>query len=604
MCTRQKLVLTACRLHLRLRSGFNPDEPPSAYAFGSYHVKTSRTALHIGFFLMCLRFQIAAVHSAGSDCGTVLVLIAGSFALSAWNPWAALFAFTLVVPLLNGLSRTDLLNCVFPSSLVFSALWTGVMAKYLLRRSVEQYSASTSSTMYRPSFLIEEMNNNRSGDESKPPRTPAAIIPGQLPFSSHFLSYVIDILIAAILLSFAWQLWNHRGSAELWTVFLNRAVLGYGDPWYFLTSAFLWLQGLFFFRMLIKGTEERFWISRSKYQGAEQHRGPFRRGSEGLEKWCQKYGTVEAWIKPSVIVFEISIATFFLIQRTYDVPVGYDTGLDCSPYEDIHSFGSIAVALFIYSVVTWRKKTWIWTVLQWVEAVGLLALVVVSWSRATWLAGAVFLLLVAWLRLPKKWVAMFVGIGAIAVIVLNVHANQESWNQNFYLHRLITLVRLEKPSSKAPDRLNLYHKAIGMIRERPFIGHGTGSFYLTSVRFARTGDPLADRPDFAHNVFLQIAAEEGVPVATLFAGLVAWTLLCGFRTWIRQRAAGPQCSADALPILGVTLAFGAYLQTQMTANSLNVYISNQFFFWFLMAAILAIGMHEHDRKIKALTGPK
>ena len=39
-------------------------------------------------------------------------------------------------------------------------------------------------------------------------------------------------------------------------------------------------------------------------------------------------------------------------------------------------------------------------------------------------------------------------------------------------------------------------------------------------------------------------------------------------------------------VLGVTMALVAYLITQMTANALNIYISNQFFFWFLMAALL------------------
>ena len=40
-------------------------------------------------------------------------------------------------------------------------------------------------------------------------------------------------------------------------------------------------------------------------------------------------------------------------------------------------------------------------------------------------------------------------------------------------------------------------------------------------------------------------------------------------------------------MLGVTMALTAYLLTQMTANSLNVYVSNQFFFWFLMAALFS-----------------
>ena len=35
------------------------------------------------------------------------------------------------------------------------------------------------------------------------------------------------------------------------------------------------------------------------------------------------------------------------------------------------------------------------------------------------------------------------------------------------------------------------------------------------------------------------------------------------------------------------MALVAYLITQMTANALNIYVSNQFFFWFLMAALFS-----------------
>jgi hypothetical protein len=47
-------------------------------------------------------------------------------------------------------------------------------------------------------------------------------------------------------------------------------------------------------------------------------------------------------------------------------------------------------------------------------------------------------------------------------------------------------------------------------------------------------------------------------------------------------------SPDQFVLLGIMLAMGAYLQTQMTANSLNVYASHQFFFGFLLVALLAL----------------
>jgi O-antigen ligase len=164
------------------------------------------------------------------------------------------------------------------------------------------------------------------------------------------------------------------------------------------------------------------------------------------------------------------------------------------------------------------------------------------------------------------------------------------------------LVQIENLAKKSPERINLYFKAIGMIRERPLLGHGIGSFYLSSPGYAETGDPNAPVPNFAHNVFLQIAAEQGVLVAGLFAGLIGWTLWRGVRAWQatggRQAAIipGERASQDRLTLLGTTLALGVYVQTNLTSNSLNIYASNQFFFWFLMAAVLGMTQGEAEKR--------
>jgi len=127
-----------------------------------------------------------------------------------------------------------------------------------------------------------------------------------------------------------------------------------------------------------------------------------------------------------------------------------------------------------------------------------------------------------------------------------------------------------------------------MIAKHPLTGFGIGSFYLHSVSFASAGDPNAFTPDFAHNAFLQIAVEDGVPVAAMFVLLLANIVFLAMRTSIRMN--GPQPLGLLRGSIPFALLFGvaAYIETQMTANSLNVYASNQFFFWFLMAALFSL----------------
>jgi O-antigen ligase len=228
--------------------------------------------------------------------------------------------------------------------------------------------------------------------------------------------------------------------------------------------------------------------------------------------------------------------------------------------------------------------------------IAMLVLVIASFSRGAWLSAATFLLLITAIRLPKIWIVTFIIAALAAVAVINANAKRTYWLNHPYLSRLVDLAKIESPIKKDTARLNLFAKAGRMIREHPLTGSGIGSFYLRSVDFGQSNDPRAEIPDFAHNVFLQIAAEDGLPVLALFIALIICGLWRGYNTWHRRNTRTPESSQYASRILGITLGIGAYLQTQMTANSLNVYLSNQIFFWFLIAVVFSAelpdGTHE------------
>jgi len=486
-----------------------------------------RGLLHVCFFLLCVRFQGAAFKEVYPYYWPTLILAAGAFGLGCWRPIAALFAFTLAVPLLDGLAQTALLTCAFPPVLVFSALWMGISARKWWSKS------------------------EIDGVASIPLRSASSHFPARAPL------LIADILITAMLFSLGYQLWRHRAVAGLWSAFSDRTVFGYGEQFYFLTSAFVWLQGLFYFRSLILLCDPR---------------------------------TLKAWIRPFFATLGTTMLAFVLIQFFSGIPAGWHLAGFQSPYEDISSFGSIAVALFIFAITIQRGPAWRMRALSIACSLGCLALVIASWSRAAWLAGILFGLIVSWYRFSRWATGLVIISTAFIVVFVNLNAERPSWTENIYLARLIQLVRFEKLSNKDTGRFNLYHKGLGMIAERPLSGHGIGSFYLSSVKYARKDDPNASTPDFGHNIFLQLAAELGVLVSALFAGLCCWSLWAGLQSWRKQHASGLTLSNQTLHILGVTLALGAYLETGMTGNSLNVYVSNQFFVWLLLAMLLCDAM--------------
>ena len=301
----------------------------------------------------------------------------------------------------------------------------------------------------------------------------------------------------------------------------------------------------------------------------------------------------------------VTLVVFAFIQFKFKVPEGWTTGLQ-SPYEDIFSYGGVAVSVFVFFTAIQARRRWTTQIVQILCSFALLILVITSWSRGVWLAAAIFLFVIAWFRLPRWSTMVLLGVAGLSVAFINANAQKPLWQKQEYLARLVSLVRVEKLSEKSAGRFDLYHRALGMIHERPLLGHGIGSFYMTSPHYTRPGDSYRDS-DFAHNAFLQLAAEQGVLVAGLFAALVGWAVWRGLRVWLARR--GSQQAADfeedltpseRLTLLGTTLALGVYVQTNLTSNSLNIHASNQFFFWFLMAALLSKTPPDTDGRIRPI----
>jgi O-antigen ligase len=482
-----------------------------------------RALLNLGFSVLCIRFLVAAGHDA--DWTLDLLGVTG-FGLAWWRPFASLFALILGFSLLNGLETSTLLAPYSPLLVVASSMWLGVS----LRRVLAVPAA--------------------------PEENPSADRPG------GWISPLVEVLATVALLFLFVQIWEHRVVTGFWEQFWHRAIHGPGDPSYFLTSAFLWLHGLFYFRAV------------------REHPGSGLLTPEG--------------IKLVFFVNAVVLVVFFGLQSILDFPVRWVAGFQ-SPYEDIATFGIMAASILIFCLTLWRRTPWPRALLLGLAAILLAIAVGASWSRGSYLACAVFLGLLALLRLPR-YLAVLVPVALVgAVIGLNLNAGRISLVNRPYLERLMALVRFEKPETKSSGRFELYQKAWAMIQERPWTGHGSGSFYGNETAYSRPGDPNATMHQLPHNILLQLAAEQGLPVAGLFICLVGATLWGGARCWFargRLKTAastdGPE-DANALRLLalGLTLALGAYLQANLTWDILLVHPTQPFFFWFLMAALWA-----------------
>lgn len=331
---------------------------------------------------------------------------------------------------------------------------------------------------------------------------------------------------------------------------------GFGSSSYVMLAGFVWLQGIFYARSLIMGTR------------ANEMRISVR--------WFFSF-------------LALAMTVFCLIQYIWDIPEGWIGAGYQSPFEDLSSFGSFAVVLLVFYLTSTKK-------LNWYSAIGvawLLTLLIASWSRASWLAGAVFLVVIASIRLRVRNVLAVFGVLIASFIAINATSDASIWKTNNYAIRLLSLVKLESLDKKDSGRFSLYHRAAMMIRAHPLTGFGVGSFYLTGVKFSSKTDALGGRPEFAHNVFLQLAAEQGIPTALILVAGIALTVTAGLKAYRRLASAAHSDGSritlrDPLILLALVLTLLAYIETQFTANSLNIYITHQFLFWFLVASIWSL----------------
>ena len=107
-------------------------------------------------------------------------------------------------------------------------------------------------------------------------------------------------------------------------------------------------------------------------------------------------------------------------------------------------------------------------------------------------------------------------------------------------------------------RTPMWASTSGMIGDHPWRGFGTGSFLFEYPGYSKRYDLFGDFETLGvkmktnpHNVFLQIASENGIPMALLFSGLYLWLLLKVGSKALRERSAFWLCALWAMVAAGL-----------------------------------------------------
>ena len=139
-------------------------------------------------------------------------------------------------------------------------------------------------------------------------------------------------------------------------------------------------------------------------------------------------------------------------------------------------------------------------------------------SRGAWFATGVALLAFL-LRVPEarrtslRWILPTVAaVGFVGAVALPETAPQVQVVQD----RVESLIRVE--TSPYDNRTTIWAEALRQVRDRPVVGQGPGNFPVVSQR--SVSETTTVGADHAHNTFLHIGAEFGIPALLLVIGFV------------------------------------------------------------------------------------
>lgn len=193
-----------------------------------------------------------------------------------------------------------------------------------------------------------------------------------------------------------------------------------------------------------------------------------------------------------------------------------------SVFQDSHSFALFMIFGGILATAAWRaisRRTF------WLVAALLLS-IVLSGTRGSWIGivGVVALLGLAKFRASLAavilvFIAAFPIASAIWVGSVVAQSSQKGGLSEAAIlsfERARSIFDLEETSNKG--RLEIWKTAFKSIAAKPFFGVGAGNFPLIlNQQLAKSRQGSS-----AHSLYLQIAAEAGIPGLLLFLGLLGW----------------------------------------------------------------------------------
>jgi O-antigen ligase len=164
-------------------------------------------------------------------------------------------------------------------------------------------------------------------------------------------------------------------------------------------------------------------------------------------------------------------------------------------------------------------------------------------------------LVVVWYRVLREQGFLLLAGSVVILCIIMLMLPDAFW------HRAGTIVpSVERQEGTFGTRVQLWRIGLRMIEDRPLTGVGPGNFMPAFDRYAR--GPLLRKPLVAHNSYVSVAAEDGIPALVLFVLMNLTALSYARRTiksatragWKELRILAVTVEVIMLVIMGVALS--------------------------------------------------
>ena len=197
-----------------------------------------------------------------------------------------------------------------------------------------------------------------------------------------------------------------------------------------------------------------------------------------------------------------------------------------------------------------------------VSIVVMAAAFILTQSRGAWLALSISLFVMAAvaaksLSRDKKGILILVLVAALAASLIY-------FGRDVISQRIEGTTNAEGREASFETRLKIWRGTLEMIKENPITGMGIGTFIWEFPRFRPEG--LNVQANFAHNDYLEIAAEMGIPAALIIISLFIMVVVTG----LKKGESDPYAFGCAIGVLSLSLHGLVDFNFHIPANMLLV----------------------------------